>query len=126
MNKLNYLEGLSAWDKHNMTTKKCKKINENLFFYDGACRNPNYCLTKGMILAPNGLSCVTPVLAPNGPSTTSPEGSVETCKQQYIDKRVNKVCPNLEVNCVNRQSQILKKNTDYINMTYANGKCSSE
>ena len=125
MNKLNYLEELSAWDKHNMTTTKCRKINKDLFAYDGACRYPSYCSTKGMDIAPNGRSCVTRVLAP-GPSTTSPEGSIVTCKQQYINTRVNTLCPTLEVNCVNLNSSRLKRDLDYINMTYENGICSSK
>ena len=124
MNKLNYLEELSAWEKHNMTTKKCQKIKKDLFFYDGACRDPSYCEKNGMALATDRLSCNK--LAPNGPSTTSPEGSVDTCKQQYIQTRVNTSCPTLEVNCVNLQSSRLKKDSDYINMTYVNGVCSSK
>jgi hypothetical protein len=136
--KLNYLEGATAADKHAPTKAQCNA--KGMVIWNKRCQDSKYCEQNGMTL--DNLSCINPtadqcksrgMILSNErcrpipvPSTTSPEGSVDTCKQKYIDIRGNAFCPNLEVTCVNSLSSKLKKEPDYINMTYVNGVCSSK
>jgi len=138
MNKLNYLEGATAADKHAPTKAQCNA--KGMVIWNKRCQDSKYCEQNGMTL--DNLSCRKSsdaecksrgLILLNGKcrpvpvtSIIYPEGSVDTCKQRYIDVRGNVFCPNLEVNCVNLLSSRLKREPEYINMTYVNGKCSSE